>query len=114
MKKVKRVKMKADEKVLEYIETSGSSASFGWTRSAAFLDVVRKQVLDLVHDMCLTSPSIAEVLDLVQRLKLDLVQKYMRPRPFMRWTWSNTYGTFSSASPNGRFEFTAILLIFAS
>jgi len=33
-----------------------------------FLDVVRKQVLDLVHDMCPTSLSIAEVLDLVQGL----------------------------------------------
>ena len=59
-------------------------------------------MLDQVHDMCLTSPSIAEVLDLVQGLKLDQVQKYMRPRPFMRWTWSNIYGTFSAASnPTG-------------
>ena len=32
------------------------------------MDEVRKQVLDLVHDMCLTTPSIAEVLDLVQGL----------------------------------------------
>ena len=32
------------------------------------MDAVQKQVLDQVHDMCLTSPYIAEVLDLVQGL----------------------------------------------
>jgi len=60
--------MEADEKVSEYTETFGSSASYPWTWSAMFLDVVRKQVLDQVHDMCPTSLSIAEVLDLVQGL----------------------------------------------
>jgi len=62
------VKKSQGKKVSRYIDTSGSSAYHFWTRSAAFLDEVRKQVLDLVHDMCLTTPSIAEVLDLVQGL----------------------------------------------
>ena len=67
MLQVRREKEGA-EKVPEYIEISGLSASYSWTRSAAFLDAVQKQVLDLVHDMCLTSHYIAEVLDLVQGL----------------------------------------------
>jgi len=62
------MEIEAAEKVPEYIEISGLSGSFFGTRPAAFLDEVRKQVLDQVHDMCLTSPYIAEVLDLVQGL----------------------------------------------
>ena len=86
----------------------GPGPSYFWPRSGIFLVLVQFHVVDQVQRLWVLRPSAAKVLDLVQALKFDLVQKQSRPRPtttkiiFRRpkpqyslsesyWTWSNLF-----------------------
>ena len=52
-----------------------------WTRSTPFLDEVEVYVADMVQRLCLPGGCRADVVDLVQGVKWDLVQTFTGPRP---------------------------------
>ena len=59
----------------------GPSPSYFWPRSGIFLVLVQFHVVDQVQRLWVLRPSVAKVLDQVQALKFDRVQKLTRPRP---------------------------------
>ena len=59
----------------------GPGPSYFWPRSGIFLVLVQFHVVDQVQRLWVLRPSVAKVLDQVQALKFDRVQKQTRPRP---------------------------------
>ena len=59
----------------------GPGPTYFWPWSGIFLVLVQFHVVDQVQRLWVLRPSVAKVLDQVQALKFDRVQKLTRPRP---------------------------------